>query len=239
MGIKSKIKKKIYSYYFKKGMLNAAKEITNKAKIHQANIQQTLSNINKTILDIKEEADLFLKALAYVESKYEKHSKAAEVSTIFPFLSLSILDILILNKQFLSTNDSIEKNFICRTAAQHMYEFLEDASRALGKTMNYFIGPLNDQNINSKLKELRESFNKLKNELHEPLKELRNNASAHKDRDISNQLSISAKIDIADFQKNFVLFLFFFIELTMLKRAIFDKMLNHHNVSNNVNTSNK
>jgi len=238
MGIKSKIKEKIYSHYFKKGMLKAIKEIKDKHKTDQANIPKILSDINKAILGIKEEVDLFSKAIDVVELKYGKHDEAAGVSTIFPFLNLSMLDILVLHKQYLSTNDSIEKNFICRTAAQHMYEFLEDSSKALGKQMNYLIGKLNDTEIDLELKALRKSFNELKAELHTSLKKLRHNVAGHKDRDIRNQLAISNAINIVDFQKNFILFMLFFITLTQFKRHVIDEISKQQIADKNTTTAN-
>lgn len=219
-------------------MLKAIKEIEEKHKAHEASIPKMLSDINKAIVGIKEEVDLFSKALDLIELKYGKHDEAAEVSTIFPFLNLSMLDILILHKQYVSTNDAVEKNFICRTAAQHMYEFLEDSSKALGKQMNYLIDNLNDLDINLELKELRKSFNELKAELHSPLKKLRHNVSGHKDRDIRNQLAISNTINIIDFQKNFVLFMLFFLTLTQFKKNVMDKIENRQNAEDNTTTAN-
>ena len=76
MGIRSKIKKKIYSYYFKKGMLKAIKEIKDKQKTDQADIPKILSDINKAILDIKEEVDLFSKAIDVVSSPFSVRIKS-------------------------------------------------------------------------------------------------------------------------------------------------------------------
>jgi hypothetical protein len=219
VGIKDKIKKKIYNYYFKKGLRKALDDL-----IKEPDIPKILSDIDKTILSLKEEVDTFSKALDLVETKYGKNEEAAEVSTIFPFLNLSMLDILILHKQYLNTKDSIEKNFICRTAAQHMYEFLEDGSKALGKQMNYYTDKLNDTEINLEIKVLRKSFNELKAELHTPLKELRHNVSGHKDRNIRQQLAISNGINIIEFQKNFILFMLFFLKLTLFKKKLVGKI---------------
>lgn len=238
MGIRSKIKEKIYSYYFQKGMLKAIQEIKDKHKVHEANISKILSDINKIILNIKEEVEMFSKAIEHVEAKYGKHNEAAEVSTIFPFLNLSMLDILILHKQYLSTKDSVERNFICRTAAQHMYEFLEDGSKALGKQINYTTDKLNNTQINLELKSLRKSFNELKAELHTPLKELRHNVSGHKDRDIRKQLQISNAINIIDFQKNFILFLLFFITLSLFQRHVVDEIQKQQNADMDTTTAN-
>lgn len=224
MGIKGKIKEKIHAYYFKKGALKALKEIKDKYNADQINIPNILADINKAILGIKEEVDVFSKAVDVVEAKYGKNNEASEVATIFPFLNLSMLDILILHKQYLGTNDPIDKNFVCRTAAQHMYEFLEDGSKALGKQMNYLTDNLNDSQINLELKELRKSFNELKTELHTPLKKLRHNVSGHKDRDIRNQLAILNAINLIDFQRNFLLFMLFFIKLTFFKRHLIDEV---------------
>lgn len=135
-----------------------------------------------------------------------------------------MLDIFILSKQYLSTSDTIEKNFICRTAAHHMYEFLEDGSKALGKQINFLPEKFNNSEFDLRLKELRKLFNDLKKELHSDLKKLRHNVSGHKDRDIRNQLLISSTINIVDFQKNFFLFMQFFIELNKFKKLAIDEI---------------
>src|SRR5438067_2039986 len=129
MGFKSKIKEKMYMYYLKKGVGKAIKEIKAKDTANAVDIQKIIDDIDNSIKTIQEEVNTFSKAIDLVESKYGKNDGAAEISTIFPFLNLSMLDILILHKQYLRTDDRIEKNFICRTAALHMYEFLEDSSK--------------------------------------------------------------------------------------------------------------
>lgn len=224
MNIIKRYKKQRWQKFFVKGMVQEIEKIKKDSEKSSANIPELLGNIDIGIAGITEEVANFSKALDDVETKYGKHSEASEVSTIFPFLSLSMLDILILHKQYLRTQDPIEKNFICRTAAQHMYEFLEDASKALGKQINHLTDSLNSVEVNDKLKNLRKSFNELKGELHEPLKKLRHNVSGHKDRDIRSQLLISKEIDLIEFQKNFVLFMLFFLTLTMFKRIVLDEI---------------
>jgi hypothetical protein len=238
MGIRSKLKERLFSYYLKKGMLNAIKEIEDQHKANKTNVEKAIFDINKSIQILKEEVDMFSQAIEVVEAKYGKSEEAAEISTIFPFLNLSMLDILILSKQYLSTNDKIEQNFICRTAAQHMYEFLEDGSKVLGKQIGFITDKLNNQQIDTKLKELRKSFNELKKELHTPLKRLRHNVSGHKDRDIRNQLAISNSINIDDFQENFFGFMRFFMTLTAFKRLAVDEIKKQQPIKSDTTTAN-
>jgi len=131
----------------KKRLLKAIKEPEAKYQGKKAFAEQTISQLDKAIAIIKDETDNFSKAVELVESRSGKDNEFAEAVTVLPFLNLSILDILILSKQYLRTDDIIEKNFICRTAAHHMYEFLEDASRALGKQSNQIVGRLNNAPI--------------------------------------------------------------------------------------------
>ena len=238
MGIRSKLKERLFAYYLKKGMLKAIKELKAEHKANKANSSNAILEINKSILLLKEEVDMFSRAIDVVEAKYGKSNEAAEVSTIFPFLNLSIIDILILSKQYLSTNDAIEKNFICRTTAQHMYEFLEDASKALGKQINLITDELSNEQIDIKLKELRKSFNGLKKDLHEPLKKLRHNVSGHKDRNIRNQLAISNAINIDEFQENFFRFIQFSFTLTAFKRLVVDEIKKRHLFESDTTTVN-
>ena len=225
MEIKSTIKAKIYSYYLKRGMIKAIKDLEKKHEANGIDIPKLLSDVNALIIKLKEEVDLYSKALEVIEGKYGKIKEASEIATVFPFLDLSFLDILILHKLYINTTDSVEKNFICRTSAQHMYEFLEDGSKVLGKQMDYIIRHLNNTQITNELTALRKAFNKLKKELHTPLKELRHNVSGHKDRDIQKQLLISNTIDLIDFQRNFILFMLFFVQLTKFKKLVQNEII--------------
>lgn len=224
MSYKSKIKAKIYSHYFKKGMLQAIQQLKDKNRSYEENIPKVLSDINIGISTLKNEVEAASKALGEIEQQYGKNNEAEVISTGFSFLDLSMIDIFILYRQYLSGKDEIEKNFICRTAAQHMYEFLDDASEVLGKQMSHLIENLNDDEINAELKALRKTFNELKKELQIPLKILRHNVSAHKDRDIRNQLAIINAINIIDFHRNFESLILFFITLTQFKKNIIAKI---------------
>ena len=232
--IKAKIHHRLFIYYFKKGFMRRLKELEKEYKLPEVDIPKLLIEIDGIISTIKEEVDLYSKVLNLVEDKYGKHNEAAELATIFPFLNLSMLDIMILHKQYLSTTNKIEKNFICRTAAHHMYEFLEDAAGVLGKQMNFTVDRLNNTFIDAEVKSLRKSFNELKAELHTPLKKLRHNVSGHKDRDIRNQIEISNAINLVEFQKNFVLFMLFFARFTLFKNSITDETLKRRQVINDV-----
>lgn len=237
MGIINILRQKAHSYYFPKLL---AKELIKTRKKNEADYQlaalKVISDIDKTILFLKEEVDAYSKMVGNLELKYGKHNDATKAITIFPFLDLSMIDILILNKQYANTNDSIEKNFICRTAAQHMYEFLEDGAKALGKELTSLVNILNDTQINLELKELRKSFNKLKDDHHLSLKELRHNVSGHKDRDIIKQLKISNEINFIDFQENFIYFMQFFTNLAYFKKHLFDEIYKKQNAEQNLET---
>jgi hypothetical protein len=224
MGIISSIKERLFYFFLKKEITKRLNALKDKNNTHNVSIQNALDGIGKAITNLHEEVITFSKAVDLIEEEQGKNDEAAKLSTAFPFLNLSMLDILILNKQYLNTNDAIEKNFICRTSAQHMYEFLEDGAKVLGKEMNFTTQLLNNKQINICLKELRRSFNRIKDELHTPLKKLRHNVSGHKDRDIRNQLQISRSINIEDFQHNFSVFMQLFVQLTKFKRLVIDEI---------------
>ena len=229
MNIITKIKSQIHSqlilFYIKKGMIKTLKELREANKSNVIDIPKLITDINTSITKIRAEVILFSEAINFIENKYGKSTEAAELSTIFPFLDLSMVDILILYRQYLTTNNAIEKNFICRSGGHHMYEFLEDASRALGKQLNYTTDRLNNATLNDELKSLRISFYKLKKEFHVQLKELRHNVSGHKDRDIRTQLAISDSINIADFERTFMLFMKFFLALIQFKHLVNNAIL--------------
>lgn len=80
------IKQKLFVYYLKKGIIKAMKDLEDKNK---EGMTKAHSNINEAIILIKEEVEIFSKAITEVELKYGKNIEAAEYSTIFPFLYLS------------------------------------------------------------------------------------------------------------------------------------------------------
>lgn len=191
---------------------------------NKKNIRQMLAIIKKTITDMRAEANTFVAALNAFEVTHGKYPLVAEIATIFPYIELSIIDILILHRLYLINEDPMVRNFICRTAAQHMYEFLEDFGGVLGKQMNLLLNNHKTDQVVKKQIELRESFNKLKKELHKPLKEIRNNISAHKDRDIRKQIAQSDQIELVDFHLKFIKFMLFFIVYRQFKNLVFAEL---------------
>ena len=82
MGIQNFIKKRVYFHYFKRGFLTSLKKLIAENEELNAN---TISTINTSILNLKEEVDLFAKVIDVVETEYGKSVEAAGISTIFPF----------------------------------------------------------------------------------------------------------------------------------------------------------
>jgi hypothetical protein len=106
-----------------------------------------------------------------------------------------------------------------------MYEFLEDGSKVLGKEMREAVFILQSETINNELKTLNINFNHLKKALHERLKKVRHNVSAHKDRDIRLQITLGDSIDHEEFHVHFVLFMIFYLCLKDFHRLLIDEII--------------
>lgn len=128
-------------------------------------------------------------------------------------------------KLYLKTNDTEEKIFICKTAGLHLYEFIEDAPKAFGKQIVLIIENLKDPDLKKELYNLRKALHSLKKDLHEFLKIIRNNVSAHKDRDIRKQLKISASITLNEFENHFTRFVNLFSLIFQLNKSVTQAIL--------------
>jgi hypothetical protein len=223
-GIRKKIKGWLIIYFVKKELKKWIKELREQSEENKKGKANTILILNQAIKKITEEVDVFCESLEVTEAEYGKNDEAAKIATIFPFLDLSMLDIIILCRQYLSTEDKLEQNFICRTSAQHMYEFLEDGTEVFGKQIKSLVDTLNDVNLNALLKDLRIQFRSLWSKYHGTLKELRHNVSGHKDRDVRVQLKISKSIDVKQFQQLLLDFVGFFSSVTQFKLAVAEEI---------------
>lgn len=223
--LKSKIHSKLIDHYIKKGIRIALKDINSKNQFTEKHKEKLIADIETLSSHLREGIYIYSSALEGVENEYGPNKYSAEEATIFPFLYLSIIDILTLMKLYLKTNNTEERIFICKTAGLHLYEFTEDAPKAFGKQIGLIIESLKDPDLKKELYNLRKSLHSLKKDLHEFLKIIRNNVSGHKDRDIRKQLKISASISLNEFENYFTRFVNLFSLIFQLNKSVTQAIL--------------
>jgi hypothetical protein len=220
MGILNYIRDRRYKYYVKKGMMQAIQELQAKHKQSEINKSRILDDFSKAVSIIKEEANTFSAAVDVMESKYGKHQEAEEGSTLFAYINLSALDIILIIRLLLRTNDPDEKNFLCRTAAQHMYEFFIKGEKIFGRHIKLYSSGLKREEVDTEVNNIRSAFYRLKDEMVPSLKELRHNVSAHKDRDIRKQLSLINTLSLDEFDLKLQSFMTFYASFVLLKNKM-------------------
>lgn len=184
------------------------------------NLNKTIKYNNSSIKILKDEALNFLEAVKLAEEKFGKDERAKEVTTIFSFINLSMIDIITLFNLYLKSNSHEEKHLICRTAALHMYEFLEDGGKIFGTDLKLFSEIHKSKDLDPEIKEIRKIFFKIKKENIELLKAIRNNVSGHKDRDIDTQIEVNNRIDVEKFHLFFFQFLYILFPYSKLKKKL-------------------
>ena len=127
----------------------------------------------------------------------EKHSMISNV--IFwnaaGFISMSSFDLKIIVKEMNFSTNEWAKRYFARQACQLIYELTNDLFEILNKDFEKEIAKLtNNETIKTSLKNIRRELNQFKEIYFTKLKEIRNVASAHRDKDIFLQLEIIESI---------------------------------------------
>jgi hypothetical protein len=85
------------------------------------------------------------------------------------------------------------------TLATHIAGFIKDFDNIQGKTLTSLIKRFKSEQLDLKLKGLRTSFKSIR-KIHDEMRNIRNNVSAHKERDVSKQIDIKNKMKTDDFK---------------------------------------
>ena len=132
---------------------------------------------------LSHESKVFLQTIETAEKTYGFDKDFYDRMTISVFIKFSLIDIFLLYKMFLKTEDSHEKNIIARTIAVHVSEFLNDVGKLIVKPLNSILFGIEDEDLKQKLKNVRQHYNLIK-DMYAQTTEIRNYVSAHKDRDV-------------------------------------------------------
>ncbi len=122
------------------------------------NIKSTVTSNEKFIKILREEANDFINAINQVEAIHGENNEAEELISMIAFINLSMIDIILLFNLYIKSNSFEEKHLISRTAALHMYEFLEDGNKIFGKGMIKLASILKAENIKDDILRMRELF---------------------------------------------------------------------------------
>ncbi|SFT89102.1 hypothetical protein SAMN04489724_2593 [Algoriphagus locisalis] len=183
-------------------------------------IKYIIRNNEKSIKILREEANNLIKAINQLKKIYGKNEETEELASIFAFLNLSMIDIILLFNSYLKSNSVDEKHLICRTAALHMYEFLEDGSKIFGTGLKKLSTILKASDLDADILEIRKLFFSLRKKNIDTLKVIRNNVSGHKERNVRKQITVSESIDINKFDLFFFEFLFILFPYAKLKKKL-------------------
>lgn len=104
-------------------------------------------------------------------------------------------DIFYLYSLFYFEKNSLKKNFYGRLLSMTIYEYLSDVNHLIGKSMIQEIERNNwDSDLIIDLRKICKSYSMVKKKFERELKEIRNNASAHKSKE-SERLYHYTKLD--------------------------------------------
>jgi len=182
------------------------------------------NNMNKFIAQLGRGTSDYIKAVEIVEAKYGHQKKPYLQATMLCFIKFSLIDLFELYKIYFRTTNVWERNLLARTMAIHISEFIDDVGDLVGKPMSTLIEKIKDVELEERLKSVRVVFHEIQTE-YDKMRNIRNYASAHKDRDIRKQIEVIDKINDDDFNLTmvkfqlFVYYLFRF-EMMMNKKII-------------------
>ena len=166
-------------------------------------VENSLKTIEGLIAKISMEIPMLTSSINKAISKYGKAEKenAYHAVNVPLLIRISLIDILILYKHFLSTKSTIEQNLFARLIYAQLYEFIEDVPEILGGQYRQHLVkmPLGKLLIED-LNKVTKIINGFKKNNHEKFQHIRNNISSHKHKDGILQIEL---MDVLDF--NFVM----------------------------------
>jgi hypothetical protein len=127
-------------------------------------------------------AMLMVKILIDNLDEKPKQNPVNEFLALITYIGVSLNDLQLLHKHYIISNDNYEINLFSRLIAMSIKEFLDDIfgflSRAKNETQKYNA----NNDIQLEFNNIKKELNILKSRHYAELKEIRNNAVAHKDK---------------------------------------------------------
>lgn len=170
-----------------------------------------LSLHQKNLKVVSEEITNCLNVVEVSNKKYgnnEKHIKSREKYlahfSLFVYMKLLYVDISVLYNAYCKSDDVTEKQVLAKSIALNLYVVFSDVPEFLGKKMNRVVEERANQNrlsedqkisLEEDLKSIRAFLNSAKELSFGYLREIRNNVTAHKDKNVIQQITVLKKID--------------------------------------------
>jgi hypothetical protein len=134
-------------------------------------------------------------------------------------------DIFLAYKVFFTCNNQDERNLHARTLANHIWEFIRKSAKQIDSPLDVFLDPFgNDEQVIKHLKNIRMYFRFVEAKLN-IMAEIRHNASAHKDKDVSKQFDIIDNLKEDDFNITMVWLQCIAVSLVCFEKALYNKSL--------------
>lgn len=127
------------------------------------------------------------------ENKIEKFDKLMNVCA---YVSLANRDIYYLAEDFYFQKDRNRKNFIGRLFCMSMIEYLDDIQSLLGHDLLIELKMNGMNHFSDEVKLLSKNYSKLKRDREKDFRKIRNNASAHKNRNARELVEIYESVPV-------------------------------------------
>lgn len=162
-----------------------------------ANDKDILKNFEINFNNQEQTLSIIIKSKKYAVEN-SKHSNVL-LWNAAGFINMSSFDLKVITKEMNFSTNEWAKRYFARQACQLIYELTNDLFEVLNKDFEKEIDKLtNNETIKISLKTIRRDLNQFKEIYFTKLKEIRNVASAHRDKDISLQFEIIESISWTD-----------------------------------------
>lgn len=135
----------------------------------------------------------------------EKNHKLHLIFDKMLYISLLINDIIIGLKYLdlsVNLNNNVESIYFSKIVALNAYEMLNESGRLTGnKLIKQIFSDINNEDFNSKFKDIKKELYKVKKDCQPKLKVIRNKIIAHKDSNPFDQINTMQKIEFKEIYK--------------------------------------
>lgn len=139
--------------------------------------------LRKSDKKLSEEIQLAKKLLEIYKSRTSTYKPYQSLIRVYLYLCVVVRDIYYLAELYHFEKDSNRKNFYARLICMSTYELIDDVNNLLGKDLISELEKSNLQIFISDIKELNKHFSSIRKEYGNTLRIIRNEASAHKNKD--------------------------------------------------------
>ena len=162
-----------------------------KQKVEKQAKKETVININKMLIWLDIEINNFEQGIILMQQEHKTDVVPVLINQ-FLFFRISFKDIMTAMKQVALSKSKSDENFLLRSLALHIYEFLDDSKDFFNKEMESSLKKLPNSDLLIKdFFKLKELFKALKTTIFKELADIRHNTAAHKEL---NSITLNQKI---------------------------------------------